>query len=125
MALSRSHEGSSSAHAVQNGSVRLQAVDNIAKRVCAGSHRPQRGDQIVGKSGRLVRYDPAIDGESANGIVAARQRQHARAVLEFEPINVVDSELGAGLEQASRTRRTASALWRCAGQATTLNTDPA
>ena len=46
VAFSRSHDGSSSAHAVQNGSVRLHAVDSIAKRACGQRARIGRSALI-------------------------------------------------------------------------------
>ena len=66
------------------------------------AHRPQRRDQVVGKSRRLVRHDPAIHRQSADRIVAARQRQHPRAVVELEPIDIVALELAARLDDAPR-----------------------
>ena len=46
VAFSRSHDGSSSAHAVQNGSVRLQAVDSMANRASGRRARIGRSAAI-------------------------------------------------------------------------------
>ena len=43
----------------------------------AGSHRAQSGNEIIGQPGRFVRDDPAINRQSADRVIAARQRQNA------------------------------------------------
>ena len=86
------------------------------------AHRPQCCDQIIGQPRRLIGHDPAVHRQSADRIIAARQRQHPGAVVEFEPVDV-DRSLSSAptFNRLSRTRRTASALCRCAGQAITDN----
>src|SRR6516165_7768105 len=42
-----------------------------------GAHRPQSCDQFIGEPCRLIRHNPTVHGQSAYGIVAAWQRQHA------------------------------------------------
>ena len=86
----------SSDHAVQNGSVRLQAVDSIAKRACGRRARIGRSALIRSsvEAGGLVGDDPAIDRQPTDRIIAARQRLHPRAVLQFQPIDVVDRQFG-------------------------------
>ena len=122
--FNRIHDCSSPAQAVQNGSVRLQAVDNMAKRACGRWARIGRNAAIraSGSVGRFIRHDPAIDGQTRGSNHRCRERQDARTVRELQPVNIVTFELGARLdEQPSRPPRTASALWRCAGQAITDN----
>ena len=124
VAFSRIQVGSSLAHAVQNGSVRLHAVESMARRACGRRARIGRKAAMMSSLKRgFVGDNPGVDREPANGVIGARRRQHARAILQFERINIVAHKLGTDFEKDFSERRTASALWRCAGQAITDN-DP-
>ena len=71
--------GHRQSQAIQNGSVRLQAVDSMAKRASGRRARIGRKAAIksLGKSCCLIRHNPSVHRHSADGIVAAWQRQHA------------------------------------------------
>jgi hypothetical protein len=81
-------------------------------------HRPNGGKQVVREPRRFIGNDPAVHGQAADRIVRAGERQDPRTVLQFKSEHIVAVELRFGCEQG-RMRRTASALWRCAGQTMT------
>ena len=105
--------------AVQNGSVRLHAVDNMANRASGRRARIGRKAAIIMDKAassatiqpstvrpRIESRCPGAPGRVIRSLARARRR------CRFQ--------LGARLDEASRTlRRTASALCRCAGQAIT------
>src|SRR6516162_10565673 len=99
VAFSRSHDGSSLLHMVQNGSVRLQAVDSIAKRASGRRARIGRRNELLGKPRGLIGNDPATHREAPDRVIAARERQHPGAVLELEAKDVVGLKFGADLQE--------------------------
>jgi hypothetical protein len=59
------------------GSTRLRCLR------AAGAHGPQGGNDVFAKTRRFISDNPGVDRQATERIVAARQRQHARALKQF------------------------------------------
>src|SRR5262249_31812451 len=123
VAFSLIHDGSSLSQAIQNGSVRLQAVDSMAKR--ASGRRARIGRKAAIRSLESLAASSATI--QASTVSPRMESSLPGSAITREPfvsssVKVLSaSSPPPALMTASRTRRTASALWRCAGQATTLS----
>ena len=83
----------------QNGSVRLQAVDNMANR--AFGRRARIGRKAEISSGeRRAASSATIHASTVSPrteLITSRQRQNARTIGKLKPISIVSGEFNAGL----------------------------
>src|SRR6185436_11856532 len=125
VAFNRIHDCSSPAHAVQNGSVRLHAVDSMANRACGRRARIGRKAAIRSLGSRAA-SSATIQPSTVSPRIESSLLGSARTRDPFFSSNAKTLSLSSSapaLMRLSRTRRTASALCRCAGHPITDN-DP-
>src|ERR1019366_8305898 len=116
VARSRIHEGSSLDHAVQNGSARLHAVDSMARRVCGLRARIGRKAEMRSLDRRAAssatiqastvspRTESSLPGSASTRTPLAISNPYTLSLVSLAP----------AFNSISRTRRTASPLWRWA-----------